>query len=83
MAVLQFMPGSPSVLISYTGTKRRIQHIFLNSGLAFSQDTFQLMNASIRTFWNNNMMKIQASETWATTCTLIKEDSFYRESKLF
>jgi len=72
MAVLQFAPGSPSILISYVGTKRRIQDIFSNSDITFSQGTFQLVDASIRTFCHKKRT-IRASDIWVTSCTPTQE----------
>lgn len=58
VAVLQLMPGSRSVLVSSTGAKRRIQCPVPNGDVTFFQGTFQLVNASIRTFCNN-VMKVR------------------------
>lgn len=58
MAVLQFVPGSASVFISFIGAERRILRIFPNSDRTFFQGAFQVENAWIRTFCNN-MMKVR------------------------
>lgn len=60
MAVLQFMPG-PCVLVVYVDAGGRIQ-CFFYSDINFSQGTFQLVNASIGTFCNKNLIRVRANK---------------------
>jgi hypothetical protein len=75
MAVLQLMPGHPCVLIFYVDAGGRIQCIFFYSDIHFSQGTFQLVNASIGTFCNKNLMRVRATKVVSITQILDQQAS--------
>lgn len=74
MAVLQFVPGHPRVLIFYTTITCGTRRLFPNGDITFPQGTLQLVNASVRTLYNNNMMSLDGNVYTYSKRQLLKEN---------
>jgi hypothetical protein len=83
MAVLEFMPSQSRIIRICSNSKGRIQCPFFNSDIAFSQGTFQLVNAPISTFCNKNPRKARANKIWAIAWILTRSRQSQKENQLF